>query len=190
MKKLRVLYRTIIERERILACINVRGDVQVVCSKLSGCAAADEGVVTICLCEDLASAFRLKSRLSTHLLIFYTSDPASMFSLLEDERTLCWRIGSDKSDLKRKLSQLTDHRCEVGERASYLTHREIEVIRLLVGGLDNAQIARRLGIKLSTVVAHKKNLFLKSGTKNTSQLVVWALLKGWDQKSASLGARG
>lgn len=34
-----------------------------------------------------------------------------------------------------------------------------------------------MGIKLSTVYAHKKNLFLKTGMHTTSQLVVWALLR-------------
>jgi DNA-binding CsgD family transcriptional regulator len=32
-----------------------------------------------------------------------------------------------------------------------------------------------LGRFLSTVIAHKKHLFLKSGVHTTSQLIVWAL---------------
>jgi DNA-binding CsgD family transcriptional regulator len=38
-------------------------------------------------------------------------------------------------------------------------------------------IAGSLGIKRSTVIAHKKHLFLKSGVHTPSQLVVWAMLK-------------
>ncbi len=66
-------------------------------------------------------------------------------------------------------------RDEVDEHPTVLTKRENQVLVLMVSGQDTRQIASALGIKMSTVIAHKKHLFLKSGVHTTSQLIVWAL---------------
>lgn len=58
-----------------------------------------------------------------------------------------------------------------------LTLRERQVLALILSGEENKGIAVKMGIQLSTVYAHKKNLFLKTGMHTTSQLVVWALLR-------------
>ncbi|MCK9602607.1 MAG: helix-turn-helix transcriptional regulator, partial [Sphaerochaeta sp.] len=65
----------------------------------------------------------------------------------------------------------------VQEHSVLLTRREQQVLALMLSGQDMNSIAGSLGIKRSTVIAHKKHLFLKSGVHTTSQLVVWAMLK-------------
>jgi len=91
----------------------------------------------------------------------------------------CAIAGSDEQ-LTGKIERLRfpeAYHERVGEHTPYLTEREADVVRLLVSGLDTAQIAQRLGIKAATVTAHKKHIFLKIGVRSTTQLVAWALIR-------------
>ncbi|MFM9377688.1 MadR family response regulator transcription factor [Gordonia sp. VNK21] len=66
-------------------------------------------------------------------------------------------------------------RTMAGERnvSEELTEREREVLRLLAGGLSNAEIGRRLFISESTVKFHIRNLIHKLGvTKRTDAVYV------------------
>ena len=55
-----------------------------------------------------------------------------------------------------------------------LTAREREVLRLVVDGLANKQIARRLGISEKTVKGHLTNLFQRIGVADRTQAALWA----------------
>jgi DNA-binding NarL/FixJ family response regulator len=55
-----------------------------------------------------------------------------------------------------------------------LTARELEVLRLVVDGLANKQIARRLGIREKTVKGHLTNLFQRIGVVDRTQAALWA----------------
>ncbi len=79
-------------------------------------------------------------------------------------------------DAMRSLITTKPDQCKE-EPPCCLTLRERQVIALILSGEENKEIANKMGIKLSTVYAHKKNLFLKTGMHTTSQLVVWALLR-------------
>jgi DNA-binding CsgD family transcriptional regulator len=54
---------------------------------------------------------------------------------------------------------------------SKITKRERQVIRLLVKGLNNEQIAGKLFISHHTVESHRKNIRIKLNVKNTSELI-------------------
>lgn len=58
-----------------------------------------------------------------------------------------------------------------------LTHREIEVLRLIPEGLLDKEIADRLGISVLTVGVYMKNLREKTGYKNKAELVRFAYEK-------------
>ncbi|MEP6477337.1 MAG: response regulator transcription factor [Actinomycetota bacterium] len=55
-----------------------------------------------------------------------------------------------------------------------LTGREREVLLLVVEGLANKQIARRLGISEKTVKGHLTNLFQRIGVADRTQAALWA----------------
>jgi DNA-binding CsgD family transcriptional regulator len=59
-----------------------------------------------------------------------------------------------------------------------LTPRELEVARLLVEGLDNQEMAGRLGVSPRTVHAHLSNAMRKTGTRTRTQLVIFSLRAG------------
>jgi DNA-binding NarL/FixJ family response regulator len=56
-----------------------------------------------------------------------------------------------------------------------LSTRETEVLRLMTRGLENAEIARELGISVRTVKAHVSSIFNKLGVENRVQAAVLAL---------------
>jgi DNA-binding NarL/FixJ family response regulator len=59
-----------------------------------------------------------------------------------------------------------------------LSPREAEVLRLVVAGLANKQIARRLGIAERTVKAHLTSVFQRIGVTDRTQAALWAQRHG------------
>ncbi|MGQ1909278.1 response regulator [Marinifilum sp. RC60d5] len=58
---------------------------------------------------------------------------------------------------------------------SDLTHREIEILYNICKGLSNQEIASQLCISKRTVDKHRENILLKTESKNTASLVVYAI---------------
>ncbi len=56
-----------------------------------------------------------------------------------------------------------------------LSDRELEILQLICKGLSNQEIGQRLFISKRTVDKHRANILEKTGTKNTANLVVWAV---------------
>jgi DNA-binding NarL/FixJ family response regulator len=59
-----------------------------------------------------------------------------------------------------------------------LSAREVEVLRLLVRGLSNKQIARALAISPRTVQHHTIHIYAKSGVKSRAGAALWAVERG------------
>lgn len=53
------------------------------------------------------------------------------------------------------------------------TQMEWKIIELVVAGLSNKEIAKKLSISEKTVKAHLTNIFMKLGFRNRYQLIVW-----------------
>jgi DNA-binding NarL/FixJ family response regulator len=62
---------------------------------------------------------------------------------------------------------------------SALTERQRQVLSLIAEGLDNSEIAERLGISRRTVRAHVSSLFERLEVSNRTQAAVTALRSGW-----------
>ncbi len=60
-----------------------------------------------------------------------------------------------------------------------LTEREKDVLRLMMEGLRNKEIAHRLGISEQTVLTHVKNIFVKLGVSDRTQAVTVAFRLGF-----------
>jgi len=59
-----------------------------------------------------------------------------------------------------------------------LTSREQEILRLIVRGSTNAEVAEKLTISPRTVETHRANLMRKLGLRNQAELIRYALQRG------------
>lgn len=64
------------------------------------------------------------------------------------------------------------------QEETFLTRREIEILRLIADGDTNVVIADKLCVSPLTVDSHRKNLIMKLDAKNTASLIKIALTKG------------
>lgn len=60
-----------------------------------------------------------------------------------------------------------------------LSSRERDVVRLVIAGMPNKQIARQLGISIRTVEDRRRNIYHKLGVDNAVQLVTLVLANDW-----------
>lgn len=65
------------------------------------------------------------------------------------------------------------------EEPTHLTISEIEIVRLIAGGLTTKEIANQKNISFHTVNTHRKNIFRKMGVSNASELIIQAIRAGW-----------
>lgn len=67
----------------------------------------------------------------------------------------------------------------VPEEPTHLTGSEIEIVRLIAGGMTTKEIASQKNISFHTVNTHRKNIFRKMGVSNASELIMHAIKSGW-----------
>jgi DNA-binding NarL/FixJ family response regulator len=88
--------------------------------------------------------------------------------------------------MTRALIENTSADTEVKRPAAVtLTHREVEVLRLIAQGYSNRQIATQLTISVRTVESHRANLMAKLNLHSRVELVRYAaghgLLEDWEK---------
>lgn len=78
--------------------------------------------------------------------------------------------------LQDTISSEHDHQKD--ESDHQLTNRETEILRLIVKGYLNKEIAEELNISHNTVLTHRKNIITKTGIKTVSGLTFYCIRKG------------
>jgi DNA-binding NarL/FixJ family response regulator len=68
---------------------------------------------------------------------------------------------------------------QISNRHEMLSKRELEVLVKVCKGKANSDIAEELFISPKTVEVHKSNIFRKTGVRNSAQLVIYAIKKGF-----------
>lgn len=86
-------------------------------------------------------------------------------------------INEDAERLQEKLLSLLENDNSPGEHpeTETLTEREREVLKSLVSGASNKEIASALHISLHTVMSHRKNIIRKTSVKSVSGLTLYAI---------------
>jgi DNA-binding NarL/FixJ family response regulator len=65
-----------------------------------------------------------------------------------------------------------------GERSTGLTPRELEVLRMIVDGKSNKEIAAELDLSANTIAVHRANIMGALGIHKTAELVTYAIRAG------------
>jgi DNA-binding NarL/FixJ family response regulator len=78
----------------------------------------------------------------------------------------------------RLLRDVARWATEPGLRPDGLTEREIDVLRLVVQGASNPEIAEALCITVNTVKSHLKNILYKLRLENRTQVAAYAVQNG------------
>jgi two-component system, NarL family, response regulator LiaR len=97
-------------------------------------------------------------------------------SLAELEATIT-RVANGDTVLHPEVAAVVARRLAANgkERPNTLTPRQREILRLLASGLENKQIARKLGIGVHTVKTHVSRVLAKLGVASRTEAVVVAL---------------
>ena len=76
-------------------------------------------------------------------------------------------------------SQLGKPEALKGERVTGLTTRELEILRHIVAGKSNKEIAAELNLSANTVAVHRANIMDALGIHKTAEVVVYAIRNGF-----------
>ncbi|MDR1347139.1 MAG: response regulator transcription factor [Prevotellaceae bacterium] len=101
-----------------------------------------------------ASGYILKNALSEEVI-------AGIETVMEDKIFMC-----DEIDILMKKRS---------ENQIWLTVREQELLRLIIDGYTNQEIADKVYLSVETIKTYRKNLILKLGAKNSMALVRMAI---------------
>lgn len=95
-------------------------------------------------------------------------------------------LGAVKQALVRASEQRvkSSQRKEMRARLARLTPREFDVLKLVIGGMLNKQIAGRLGTTEGTIKVHRGRVMEKMGAKSVAELVIFAQRAGIASESA------
>lgn len=75
--------------------------------------------------------------------------------------------------LIRSAQEITNH--SNGPEFEQLSERETDVLKEIVAGYSNKEIADRLNISIHTVISHRKNISQKTGIKSQAGLTIYAI---------------
>ena len=142
--------------------------------------------------------FTTSALLLRHAAFFLPRRPRTIVLVHGDETNVslqnfhCLNVRQDEQALVRAILRLaqTAHAAHgtppraveeaIGPRRpdDVLTPREKEVVRHLVLGRINKEVADAIGVSLTTVISHRRNIMDKLSIKSLSALTIYAVMHG------------
>ncbi len=94
----------------------------------------------------------------------------AVYAASKKERFFCGKV----IDILFQKNFLKEENCDPAS----LSHREVEVIKLISQGLTNNRIAEKLQLSIHTVGTHRKNILKKLNLKNSTEVVMYSIKTG------------
>ena len=107
------------------------------------------------------------------IALVYTFYDQQLLSLFD--RTI--HITDSLETIKDRFEKLISSENQISHTLDHeqLSDRELEVLKLLVTGISNKEIADKLFISIHTVISHRKNITQKTGIKSQAGLTIYAI---------------
>lgn len=93
-------------------------------------------------------------------------------------QNIVWGESSASQEFEPERPVESGINTEIPREYSELTHREQEVLNLILEGLQNKEIASRMNLSVGTVRNHVSRIFDALGVHNRTALVLWAFEHG------------
>jgi DNA-binding NarL/FixJ family response regulator len=106
--------------------------------------------------------------------------PGARFVPLESENHLTLEFDAAWQRWREEVRAFLPSAHVADPAFSALTPRERDIVELIAGGRDNAQIAARLALSEKTVRNHITSIFAKLEVENRAQAIVLARRAGFD----------
>ena len=119
--------------------------------------------------------FSVLSKIGIKNIIYKTAERNEIFAAVDASLKGKKYFAEEILDLILELGESKS----VPEEPTHLTSSEIEIVRLISGGLTTKEIANQKNISFHTVNTHRKNIFRKMGVTNASELIIQAIKAGW-----------
>ena len=139
-------------------------------AKIAMIARPEEGLNCLQILKSGAKAYLAKNISATDLV--------KSIELISSGRIIVSPVFADKF-LDEISSAEKDDGAKAVDTKSSLSDREMEIVRLIVKGSTNKEIAQKLFIAENTVKVHVKNILTKLELRNRQQLVAYAVLQEW-----------
>jgi len=139
-------------------------------AKIAMIARPEEGLNSLQILKSGARAYLAKNISATDLV--------KSIELISSGRIIVSPVFADKF-LDEISSAEKDDGAKAVDTKSSLSDREMEIVRLIVKGSTNKEIAQKLFIAENTVKVHVKNILTKLELRNRQQLVAYAVLQEW-----------
>ncbi len=109
-----------------------------------------------------------------HVIGIINAESDRLHRFTERDMELLTTLAAVVSGILGRITRRTVAAGREAQRLSSLTHREREVLRSVVEGKTNKEIAKELRIKESTVETHMKHLFAKLRVRTRTEAALWA----------------
>ncbi|MEZ4620622.1 MAG: response regulator transcription factor [Caldilineaceae bacterium] len=148
-----------------------------------GLSALEEDHAALAMHRAGAFSYVVKSAAAAELVQNVRAAHAQYISHLMHSQSAADINGTKRNRQSSSVKRMRKHRAPHN-----LTRRELDVIRTLMLGCSNKEIARRLVISERTVQTHLSNIFAKMQVTSRTEVVLAAINNGWLPPTAEFAA--
>ena len=121
-----------------------------------------------------ASSMGYMLKLGVHAFISKETDKEDLVDIIQEVNNKDHYFTAEQIEtLRNQISHKTPK--QYTDNKETLSARELDVLQFICQQLTAKQIAEKLFVTTKTIEAHKSNLLLKTGVKNTAGLIIYAV---------------